>query len=356
MLFSFFTGTTVETVTVTCIDGYNGGGTATCGTNGQFNTLTCAANTCTCPYGTTTVASGSGGTLCEADSTTDCSACRAGYTLSASAGTGSQTCIANTCTCPNGTPTTATGSGGTLCETASTIDCSACTAGYRLSALAGTGLQTCAICPVATFSTISDATECTECVRGTCSAAGSQSCATCAALPDDCKGITCDHTSCNRSCGIRQAVDDFLSSDTTKRNNVIRLYGLIQDWDVTQITDMAGLFYNKTEFNSDLSRWITSNVTNMARMFAGASKYNKDLSATKSRRRLTKATENTFSTSKVTTMKYMFYLAKAFNGDISNFDTSNVLDMGYMFQGAANFNNNVSSFNTSSVTSMSGSK
>ena len=47
--FSFlsFVGTTGETVTVTCSTGYSGGGTATCGTNGQFNTLTCKANTCT---------------------------------------------------------------------------------------------------------------------------------------------------------------------------------------------------------------------------------------------------------------------------------------------------------------------
>ena len=42
-----FLGTTGDTVTVTCSTGYSGGGTATCGTNGQFNTLTCEANTCT---------------------------------------------------------------------------------------------------------------------------------------------------------------------------------------------------------------------------------------------------------------------------------------------------------------------
>ena len=32
--------------TVTCDTGYSGGGIATCGTNGKFNTLTCVANTC----------------------------------------------------------------------------------------------------------------------------------------------------------------------------------------------------------------------------------------------------------------------------------------------------------------------
>ena len=41
------TGKTTQTIKVTCDTGYSGGGTATCGANGQFNTLTCKANTCT---------------------------------------------------------------------------------------------------------------------------------------------------------------------------------------------------------------------------------------------------------------------------------------------------------------------
>ena len=53
------------------------------------------------------------------------------------------TCVANTCTCPNGTPTVATGSGSTLCDTA-TVDCSVCNVGYKISATAASGsAQTC---------------------------------------------------------------------------------------------------------------------------------------------------------------------------------------------------------------------
>ena len=40
-------GTTGDTHTVTCNTGYNGGGTLTCGTDGNFDTHTCAANSCT---------------------------------------------------------------------------------------------------------------------------------------------------------------------------------------------------------------------------------------------------------------------------------------------------------------------
>ena len=58
----------------------------------------CSGNTCTCPNGTPTITGGSAGTLCETDSTVDCSSCDVGYTISATAGSGLQTCNANTCT------------------------------------------------------------------------------------------------------------------------------------------------------------------------------------------------------------------------------------------------------------------
>ena len=62
---------------------------------------------CSCPNGTPTVGAGSGGTLCETSGAVDCSACDAGHSLSATAGAGAQTCLANVCSCPNGTPTVA---------------------------------------------------------------------------------------------------------------------------------------------------------------------------------------------------------------------------------------------------------
>ena len=43
------------------------------------------------------------------------------------------TSTSTTCTCPNGTPTVAAGSGGTLCATNGDVDCSACDAGYTIS-------------------------------------------------------------------------------------------------------------------------------------------------------------------------------------------------------------------------------
>ena len=93
--------------------------------------------------------------------------------------------------------------------------CLPCTPGKWVNENGTSSCRKCAIGRAA--ADVARNNECTECDPGTCSAAGSTSCETCAALPDDCKGITCDHTTCDRSCGIRQAVDDFLSGDTTKR-------------------------------------------------------------------------------------------------------------------------------------------
>ena len=58
----------------------------------------CSVFICTCPNGTPTIAAGSGATLCDM-ATVDCSECDTGYTMSAPAASGSaQTCNANTCT------------------------------------------------------------------------------------------------------------------------------------------------------------------------------------------------------------------------------------------------------------------
>ena len=115
-----------------------------------FLTATTVQSACTCTGGTATVDSGSGATLCEADNTVDCSSCDNGYTISATAATGLQTCVANTCTCTGGMATVATGSGATLCEADNTVDCASCDDGYTISATAATGLQTCVVDPTTT--------------------------------------------------------------------------------------------------------------------------------------------------------------------------------------------------------------
>ena len=58
-------------------------------------------------------------------------------------------------------------------------------------------------------------------------------------------------------------------------------YGLIGNWDTSQVTYMGFAFQYKTTFNDDISGWNTSNVTDMTRMFNGASAFKKDISGWK---------------------------------------------------------------------------
>jgi hypothetical protein len=54
----------------------------------------------------------------------------------------SSCCAVCACTCSNGTPTTAMGTAGTLCDTDGQEDCSACAGGYHLSGTAAEGTAT----------------------------------------------------------------------------------------------------------------------------------------------------------------------------------------------------------------------
>ena len=111
----------------------------------------------------------------------------------------------------------------------------------------------------------------------------------------------------------------------------------INNWDVSQVTDMSGLFSKYPEFDEDISDWVVSNVTNMEDMFKGCTKFNQPL--------------KWLETSKVTNMKSMFEGCIKFNQKL-NWDTSKVTSMKNMFKGCAQFNQPLN-WNTSKVKNMS---
>ena len=69
-------------------------------------------------------------------------------------------------------------------------------------------------------------------------------------------------------------IRDAINIWTSNEENAIKLYGHINDWNTSNVTDMSHLFYDKAEFNEDISKWDTSNVTDMSYMFSKAYMFN----------------------------------------------------------------------------------
>ena len=61
-----------------------------------------------------------------------------------------------------------------------------------------------------------------------------------------------------------------------KKNTILHI-GDINFWNTSYIGDMSYLFYDKSEFNDNISDWNTSNVRDMRDMFAGATIFNQPI-------------------------------------------------------------------------------
>ena len=144
-------------------------------------------------------------------------------------------------------------------------------------------------------------------------------------------------------------------------------YGAMPDWDVSNVTNMVSAFYNRLEFNADISSWNVSNVLNMDYMFS-YSNFNQpignwDVSNVSSHYlppeneyccydgMLGMFTNSPFNqdisnwdVSSVTAMSYMF-ANTPFNQDISIWNVGNVRMFGYMFWNAESFNQDLSQWN-----------
>ena len=144
---------------------------------------------------------------------------------------------------------------------------------------------------------------------------------------------------------FQTAINDILALDNDG-NVFLAPYGKIQDWDVSQVTDMTSAFQT-TNFNGDLSSWDVSSVTNMSFMFA-ETLFVGDISS--------------WDVSSVNDFRYMFQDNVSFNIDIGSWDVSSAISMEYMFGGASGFqaggtqsptNTNLSSWDVSQVSDMS---
>jgi len=103
--------------------------------------------------------------------------------------------------------------------------------------------------------------------------------------------------------------------------------GMINNWDVSTITEMSNMFQEAESFNQPLDQWDVSNVRQMDGMFLGAISFNQPL--------------KDWDVSGVTRMSVMFSDAVSFNQPLDNWDVREVTFMNGMFLRASSFNQNL---------------
>jgi surface protein len=132
-----------------------------------------------------------------------------------------------------------------------------------------------------------------------------------------------------------------------KEEDPKELYGELNNWDVSDVTNMYRVFARAFFFNENISEWNVSNVTDMSEMFFYTFEFNQDISK--------------WNVSKVSNMSGMFNNARSFNQNINTkilpngeiaWDVSNVTNMKEMFEGAYDFNQDINKWNVSNVGNM----
>ena len=132
----------------------------------------------------------------------------------------------------------------------------------------------------------------------------------------------------------RTQLDSAVNAWTSNESTAREIYGDINTWDVSGISDFSNLFQRKSGFNSNISNWDVSNGENFYAMFDWAESFNQDIS--------------NWDVSNGLNFNAMFYNAFSFNQDISNWDVSSSRNFQGMFAGARNFNQNIRSWDVSS--------
>ncbi len=113
----------------------------------------------------------------------------------------------------------------------------------------------------------------------------------------------------------------------------------LEHWDTSNVVSLSYMFYGATAFNHSVNDWDTSKVMHMYGTFYYAEAFDQSL--------------DKWDTSNVIDMRYTFAHAHAFNQPLDAWNTSNVVDMSNMFNGAVKFNGAISNWNTQHVTNMS---
>jgi len=106
--------------------------------------------------------------------------------------------------------------------------------------------------------------------------------------------------------------------------------GIIQ-WDVSSVTNMYNMFSGCVYFNQNISSWNVAQVTNFEGMFSTCSQFNQPI--------------GNWNIQSATTLSSMFSFATSFNQPINNWNIASVTDLSYLFNQATSFNQPLHSWN-----------
>lgn len=101
----------------------------------------------------------------------------------------------------------------------------------------------------------------------------------------------------------------------------------IETWDTSRVKYMSFMFSEAEYFNHNISAWDVSNVESMMAMFERAKRFNQPLGA--------------WNVSNVRNADFMFEHAERFNQPLDNWDLSSVKSIVFMFLEAKRFNQNL---------------
>ena len=107
-------------------------------------------------------------------------------------------------------------------------------------------------------------------------------------------------------------------------NSTRKDFSGIENWDVSHVKNMRGMFKGAKNFNEPIGNWDVSNVEMMVEMFEEAKNFNQPL--------------NNWNVSKVKDISAMFFRAKKFNQPLDKWNLKNTGSLDYMFREAKAFN------------------
>ncbi|MFX1236125.1 MAG: BspA family leucine-rich repeat surface protein [Promethearchaeota archaeon] len=167
--------------------------------------------------------------------------------------------------------------------------------------------------------------------------------------------------------GMVKGMNDWDVSNVTNMTSMFQYASSfnqdIGSWDVSNVKDVSAMFCCATSFNQDIGGWDMSSVTNMGAMFYNATAFNQgiggwDVSSVEHDDNhwdmpSPEHDDNHWDMPTVRGMNAMFYGATSFNQDIGNWNVSSVKSMVSMFREAISFNQDIGGWDVSSVTNMS---